>query len=237
MRRQITILLIFLVAVCSFKVDPAPPPAKIFKGTINDRYTVTMMLQFRNGHLTGAYYYGEKAGGLLPLFGRTSGDSIIIDEYVAELNGTFSGRFKPDTSRISGTWKNSADTKRFRFQISYVKDTALAPLIPTGSFTYSALAQNTVGDNYSITQYAFNVSISDSSGTTYRCIIRRNGLGAMEGESVEDTLENLNVDYRIITGTADEQSIIESFGTGSITMALLPTDDVLVNGLVHKRDR
>lgn len=92
-----------------------------YKGKINNRYPIEMLLQFENNDIVGLYYY-TKYKNDISLRGTLVGDSLIISEYTRRskyskelvVSGRFSGKIEPDSS-ISGNWINTQKNKEYSF--------------------------------------------------------------------------------------------------------------------------
>ena len=82
-------------------------------GSINNRYGVTMELNFAGSELTGSYRYNTGKGALRLKGTINSAGDISLEEFAADgkQTGTFKGKLVPE-KRITGNWCGTKDKSK-----------------------------------------------------------------------------------------------------------------------------
>ena len=145
MKTLVYVALLFCLAFVSCKKDPAsqntPPPTtstpdsdtqpsnaflKKFQGTIGDDMAIEMVLtKWPDDFLSGHYSYKSQSGKSLELTGEMlTGTNFQLVEYAADdQTGIFKGSIQQD-GKITGTWTNADNAKRYDFSLEEVVSTA-----------------------------------------------------------------------------------------------------------------
>lgn len=122
--KKISFLIIFAI-FASLSISAQTESSKKYyhlKGSIDEKYPITMDLFFFNGNLRGSYYY-DKVGKSINLNGTLNDDNTfeMTEESYSEeqgniKTGTFKGKLNQDNS-LTGTWQNADKTKELSFEV------------------------------------------------------------------------------------------------------------------------
>ncbi len=96
-----------------------------FSGTINGTIAITMQLNRKGDVIVGNYYY-DRISKPLRLIGYAFGDSVIVQEYIA--NGSSTGRFWGKlyaNGSYTGRWSDGKAEKHFPFELMERRDSTL----------------------------------------------------------------------------------------------------------------
>ena len=98
---------------------------KQFAGTINGTIAITMQLNRRESQLNGNYYY-NRLSKPLRLSGYAQGDSLVVEEYLAngKSTGRFTGRLLAD-GHYTGVWSDGTGKRSYPFSLSESIDSSL----------------------------------------------------------------------------------------------------------------
>lgn len=95
--------------------------AKVYIGSLNHRYPITLYLVEENGQLSGKYYY-DKFKQNIRLEGKLEGEKILMKEYDAsdKQTGSWSLNSKVLEDFMYGEWKDSRNKNQFSVDLSQI---------------------------------------------------------------------------------------------------------------------
>ncbi len=197
MRNIITLLIVLIASTANAQIKLEVVDeyhSYIFKGSIDDKYPVTMNLKFHGDEIFGYYYY-DKYKSNITMSGKVSGNKVeIIDTYEGEFVATL------DNGTMTGTW---SDKKTLPFTAT------LSEKLPS-SFTYR---------NYKFEKVINYINRYDENDNTTLIvdIVRLSTDDKNEvAEKINDTLEHqyATMITEISTAYADAMKEIEEYKSG-----------------------